>query len=72
MVYLFSRKLNAPQLLEQELHRKRKKCMIGTGAMSDPYLHLKKELMKLVRRECESAGMFRVITSDNRRKFKES
>ena len=37
-------KINAPQLLEQALRRKRKKCMIGTGAMSDPYLHLEKEL----------------------------
>lgn len=41
-------KINAPQLLEQALRRKRKKCMIGTGAMSDPYLHLEKEL-KLTR-----------------------
>ena len=37
-------KINAPQLLEQALRKKRKKCMIGTGAMSDPYLHLEKEL----------------------------
>ena len=37
-------KINAPQLLEQALRRKRKKCMIGTGAMSDPYLHLEKKL----------------------------
>ena len=37
-------KVNAPELLEQALRRKRKKCMIGTGAMSDPYLHLEKEL----------------------------
>lgn len=37
-------KINAPQLLEQALRRKRKKCMIGTGAMSDPYLHLEREL----------------------------
>lgn len=36
-------KVNAPELLEQALRRKRKKCMIGTGAMSDPYLHLEKE-----------------------------
>lgn len=33
-------KINAPKLLEQTLRKKRKKCMIGTGAMSDPYLHL--------------------------------
>lgn len=37
-------KENAPELLEQALRRKRKKCMIATGAMSDPYLHLEKEL----------------------------
>ena len=35
---------NAPELLEQALRRKRKKCMIGTGAMSDPYLHLEEKL----------------------------
>jgi len=37
-------KQNAPQLLEQALRKKRKKCMIGTGAMCDPYLHCEKEL----------------------------
>ena len=37
-------KKNAPQLLEQALKRKRKKCMIATGAMSDPYLHLEEKL----------------------------
>lgn len=42
-------KINAPELLEQALRRKRNKCMIGTGAMSDPYLHAEKEL-KLTRR----------------------
>lgn len=33
-------KINAPELLEDALRRKRKRCMIGTGAMTDPYLHL--------------------------------
>ena len=42
-------KINAPGLLEQALRRKRKKCMIGTGTMSDPYLHLEKNL-RLTRR----------------------
>lgn len=42
-------KINAPELLEQALRRKRNQCMIGTGAMSDPYLHAEKEL-KLTRR----------------------
>lgn len=37
-------KQNAPQLLEQALRSKRKKCMIGTGAMCDPYLHIEKDL----------------------------
>lgn len=31
-------KRNAPELLEAALRAKRKPCMIGTGAMSDPYL----------------------------------
>ena len=31
-------KENAPILLEDALRRKRKKCMIGTGSMCDPYL----------------------------------
>ena len=42
-------KQNAPELLEKALRSKRKKCMIGTGAMSDPYLHYEEEL-KLTRR----------------------
>lgn len=37
-------KLNAPKILEDTLKRKRKKCMIGTGAMSDPYIHLEGKL----------------------------
>jgi DNA repair photolyase len=37
-------KSNAPQLLEQALRSKRRKCMIGTGAMSDPYLHAEEKL----------------------------
>ncbi len=37
-------KANAPLLLEEALKRKRKKCMISTGAMSDPYIHLEEEL----------------------------
>ena len=37
-------KQNAPQLLEKALRSKRKKCMIGTGAMSDPYMHCEEEL----------------------------
>lgn len=37
-------KRNAPQLLEAALRAKRKKCMIGTGAMSDPYMHCEESL----------------------------
>ena len=42
-------KINAPELLEQALKSKRCKCMIGTGSMSDPYLHIEKDL-KLTRK----------------------
>lgn len=41
-------KANAPMLLEKALRSKRKPCMIGTGAMCDPYMHCEKEL-KLTR-----------------------
>lgn len=47
-------KINAPELLESELRRKRKRCMIGTGAMSDPYipfeptLNLTRRVMEIV------------------------
>lgn len=37
-------KQNAPQLLERALRSKRKKCMIGTGAMCDPYMHCEEQL----------------------------
>ena len=37
-------KINAPGLLEQKLASMRKKCMIGTGAMSDPYLPIRENL----------------------------
>ncbi len=42
-------KENAPQLLEAALKSRRRRCMIGTGAMSDPYMPLEKEL-RLTRR----------------------
>lgn len=42
-------KQNAPLLLEAALRSKRKKCMIGTGSMCDPYMHCEEEL-KLTRR----------------------
>ncbi len=37
-------KRNAPELLEAALRRKREKCMIGTGSMTDPYIPLEEEL----------------------------
>lgn len=37
-------KSNCVELLEQALRSKRKKCMIGTGGMSDPYLPAEKRL----------------------------
>jgi DNA repair photolyase len=37
-------KVNAPKVLKEALRRKRKKCMIITGAMSDPYIHLEEKL----------------------------
>jgi DNA repair photolyase len=37
-------KSNALVLLEYTLKRKRKKCMIVTGAMSDPYMHVEEDV----------------------------
>lgn len=45
-------KINAPKLLERALKAKRKPCMIGTGAMSDPYIPMEMEL-ELMRRSLE-------------------
>ena len=42
-------KRNAPELLERELKSKRRKGMIGTGSMSDPYMHCEEQL-RLTRR----------------------
>ena len=42
-------KQNAPELLEDALCRKRKKCMIGTGAMGDPYIPAENDL-RIMRR----------------------
>ena len=36
-------KQNAPELLEQALKSKRQKGMIGTGSMSDPYMHCEEQ-----------------------------
>lgn len=42
-------KKNAPELLDAALRSRRRRCMIGTGAMCDPYLPAEKEL-RLTRR----------------------
>ncbi len=42
-------KQNAPELLEAALRTKRRKAMIGTGSMSDPYMHCE-ERLQLTRR----------------------
>ena len=42
-------KQNAPELMEKALRSKRKKCMIGTGAMCDPYMHCE-ETLQLTRK----------------------
>lgn len=51
-------KKDAPHMLENELKSKRKLCMIGTGAMSDPYLHIEKKL-------CYTRKCLEVIDSMN-------
>ena len=43
-------KRNAPQILEEQLRKKRKPCLIGTGSMCDPYIHLEEELQ--ITRQC--------------------
>ncbi len=50
-------KQNAPELLEKALRAKRKKCMIGTGAMCDPYMHCE-ETLKLTRRCLEIIDLY--------------
>lgn len=37
-------KQNAPELLDKALRSKRQKSMIGTGSMSDPYMHCEEKL----------------------------
>jgi DNA repair photolyase len=62
-------KRNAPQILEEQLRRKRKPCMIGTGAMCDPYIPLEEELQ--ITRRCLSVierygfGVF-ILTKSSR------
>lgn len=62
-------KENAIELLENALRRKKKKCMIGMGSMTDPYIPLEMELGN-VRKALlliEKYGFgFSVITKSNR------
>lgn len=37
-------KSNAPELLENTLKHKRNKCMITTGSMTDPYIHIEEKI----------------------------
>lgn len=62
-------KENATQLLEDSLKRKRKKCMIGTGSMTDPYIPLEMELgnvRKALSLIYKYGFGFAVITKSNR------
>jgi DNA repair photolyase len=43
-------KQNAALILEEQLRRKRKPCMISTGSMCDPYIHLESDLQ--ITRQC--------------------
>ena len=45
-------KRDAPRILEEQLKKRRDKCIIGTGAMCDPYIHLEEELQ--ITRQCLS------------------
>ena len=47
-------KENAIELLEDRLRRKRTKCMIGLGSMSDPYMPIEKNL-RYTRKALETA-----------------
>ncbi len=62
-------KENAPELLERTLKSKRTPCMIGTGAMSDPYMHCEEEL-QLTRRCLEIINRYEfgasVLTKSDR------
>lgn len=57
-------KENAPVLLERALRSKRKKCMIATGAMSDPYIPLEKELLKEINRKAKCVVQMTLTTYD--------
>lgn len=62
-------KANVIELLEDALRRKRSKCMLGTGSMTDPYIPLEKEIGN-VRRALSLADQygfgFTLITKSDR------
>ncbi|MGN0631805.1 MAG: SPL family radical SAM protein [Ruminococcus sp.] len=62
-------KINAPELLENALRSRRKRCMIGTGSMCDPYMHCEEKL-RLTRQCLEIIEKYRfgvsVITKSSR------
>lgn len=62
-------KANAIELLEDALKRKRTKCMLGTGSMTDPYIPLESEIGN-VRKALSLADQygfgFTLITKSNR------
>ena len=62
-------KQNAPLLLEAALRSKRRRCMIGTGSMSDPYMHCEEQL-RLTRRCLEIIRKYRfgaaILTKSDR------
>lgn len=62
-------KENAIELLENALRRKRKKCMLGTGSMTDPYIPLESKIRN-VRKALALANQygfgFTLITKSDR------
>lgn len=61
-------KENAIELLEHALKHKRKKCMIGTGSMTDPYIPLEMEIgnvRKALQLIYQYGFGFTVITKSN-------
>lgn len=62
-------KENAIELLDNALKRKRKKCMLGTGSMTDPYIPLEFKIGN-VRKALSLASQygygFTLITKSNR------
>jgi len=62
-------KENAIDLLEYALKHKRQKCMIGTGAMTDPYIPLELEIgnvRKALQLICDCGFGVTILTKSNR------